>query len=344
MRILVVGSDKHLENEKSKNNFQEFCKEFGRLGADKGFEFVVGSESEYAPDVYIVEGANSSESKTNVHIITTSNRKFPFSANGNKYPNINPREYRTEGEDWSVSRVNQIIKSDCIVAVGGSSSTESAVRVARLLKKPVLLISAFKGKAKKLRSSFEHDYDSKSLGSAARINKLLYSEYDENFAKIAINCTERLIKHNPYQDSERYKPIFVTSYIVSLCMLWVYAFFNYFEPLSFSIFLLLGISSFLGSALRATIKARVIERRTASFSELINDTMTGLMVAFFFSLIYLVGGVTVKGDLLFLSSNEDFQRIGLTVSLLGASSSFLVEKSVARLRNTLGGFLDKNSA
>ncbi len=341
MKLLVVGSDKHLD-EANKNEFRNFCIELGNIGIKKGFEFILGSESDYAPDMYILKGVNKANKPTNVHIISTKNRSLPFSNQEAQHLNIVLKEYSPEGNDWSVARIKQILNADCIIAVGGSDSTENAIYSARLLKKPVLLVPCFQGATKKALSSFEKDYGLIKKNINSNINKLLYTSSPNNLSELAIFCSSELIKNNPYKSTDKYKYIVLTVYMMSLCCCWVVTFFNPIHPFSFSVFLLLGIASFLGSSLRASIKAKIVEHKNISIKEMTNDTMTGLVVSFFFSLIYLVGGVTVKGDLLFLNNADDFQRIGLTMSLLGASSSFLVEKSISKLKNALGVMIDKD--
>ena len=103
-----------------------------------------------------------------------------------------------------------------------------------------------------------------------------------------------------------------------------------------SVFVLLVLAAFLGSGLRATL--RLLDESGGSFSlrRVINEVTVAVLLAFGLCLVYLAGGIVLTGSFVPLTEStpdNDFSRVGLTVSLLGVFSGLAVEEAAAKLRD-----------
>ncbi len=106
-------------------------------------------------------------------------------------------------------------------------------------------------------------------------------------------------------------------------------------------FALLIVSALLGTGLRTALRVLREVRPRISVRRVLNEGVIGLLVAFGLSLLYLAGGVTITGDMKFVSVSDplEFQRIAVSMSILGFAAGLLIERAaeqlIRRLENVL---------
>lgn len=337
MKILISGSTR-FEKKKSKNGYEEVfhkaCKDIGNALAKSGHTIIVGSDKKYTADLYVVEGycETKTKNKLNILVYRPESDETPYAEIRDKYKNVHFEYLRSEGS-WAVSRVRQILVSDCVILIGGGKGTLQAGHIAPVLERPVLSISSFGGSAQIIWKQIKNDY--KKINNLDKKAQILNEKWKASCAPLVIELAEVLNRNNPFEKT-KIKPLFIFSLFLAISLvLWVYLFLNPVISKSLTFFMLLGISSFLGTGLRNILIFRESNQNFLSSKRLFMDLTAGLLAAFGLALIYMAGGLSITGkfDFLTLCSDNDFYRVSLSMSVLGFAGSFLIEQSTLKLKN-----------
>lgn len=346
MKILVVGSTEYTGGkEEVQSQFEEACKQLGASLAKANHTIVVGSDGKTTADRHVVFGANEVEGRHKVLIIRPTSGATPFEEDRAKLPKIDFSFRRSRGS-WAVGRIYQIQEVDAVIMVGGGRGTAQVGYAAPALKKPVLAIAAFGGAARDTWDEFlEAEYNQLGFfdynffgGKLANLKET----WDPSMADLVVSATKTLVERNPYR-SEKIMPQSVMVVLpVLLYGLWISLFVNEIKSLmTVSVFVLLILSALLGTGLRTALRTLREVRPRISVRRVLNEGVIGLLVSFGLSLLYLAGGVTITGDMTFVSVSDplEFQRIALSMSILGFAAGLLIERAaeqlIGRLENVL---------
>jgi hypothetical protein len=225
--------------------------------------------------------------------------------------------------------------ADGIIVLGGGDGTLEAGLSAPALERPVLPIPSFGGKAEEVWGSVESDY--RKINGLPGDFEMLRERWRPGFADLSVRTIEGLVNNNPYRSESYFPQIVLLLLIVLLIATWISLFVRPFDSKTAIFFLMSGISSLLGTGLRTSIQLNQEGTYKILWRRFLNDMTAGLLLTFGLSLIYLVGGITVTGKLEFvkLTDNDAFERIAVTMSILGLASGLLIEWASDRLRQLL---------
>jgi hypothetical protein len=336
MKILFVGSYKHLAEGVEQSQFQQACREIGETCAKERVTIIVGSDKPSTTDRYIVEGAVQTDPKflkgnlPIIWVIRPDYGETPFSEK--EFAGKIAVQYRRFQGAWKSGRVPQILEADAVVLIGGGEGTRIAGHVAMALNKPVLTVPFFKGAGQEMWGVFEPFY--RSLGDANEINALKET-WKSNNAGIVITGVKQLIKRRAFDPRPRMPMgIFLTMLLACLTV-WTYLFaqtpIRGFSPI-YSYFVMLALAGILGTILRTSL--RLIQDDTATFSwnHLLLELAAGLLLGFALALLYMVGSITVSGKAEPLTADPGgFQRVAVVMTLLGLGGGLALEQASDRV-------------
>lgn len=95
--------------------------------------------------------------------------------------------------------------------------------------------------------------------------------------------------------------------------------------------------------MRASLQSVNNAAHRISWTEILSEATAGLLLAFGLFLTYVVGGFTATGKWEFvkLADNNDFLRVSVTMSILGFTAGFLIERASKRLSEWFGEVLSR---
>jgi hypothetical protein len=98
---------------------------------------------------------------------------------------------------------------------------------------------------------------------------------------------------------------------------------------------MLAVSALLGTSLRNTL--RLLQDESARFDSrlLLQEATAGILIAFGFALLYLAGGIVITGAVVSLTTDPDFMRVAIIMSILGFASAFLLREAATVLQERL---------
>lgn len=347
MKILVVGSTEYTGGKEVQGPFVEACKQLGASLAKANHTIVVGSDREQTADRHVVFGANEVEGRHKVLVIRPTSGATPFDGDRANLTKIDFSFRRSRGS-WAVGRIYQIQEVDAVIMVGGGRGTAQVGYTAPALKKPVLAIAAFGGAARDTWDEyleaeyaqlgfFDHNFFGGKLAN-------LSERWDPSMADLVVSTTKALVERNPYRLEKEMPQTVMVVLPVLLYGAWIGLFVNPIDGwMSECFFALLIVSALLGTGLRTALRVLREVRPRISVRRVLNEGVIGLLVAFGLSLLYLAGGVTITGGMKFVSVIDkdllEFQRIAVTMSILGFAAGLLIERAaeqlIRRLENVL---------
>lgn len=342
VKILISGSTRYEGSNNKKNNFVKACEAIGFSLARAGHSIIVGSEKEDTADLYVVKGFCSFEgNKKKVLVYRPEEGETPYYEIKENSKRVD-FEYRRSKGHWAVNRVNQILAADGVVLIGGGDGTLQAGYVAPVLGRPVLAIPYFGGAAEKVWRTIESDY--KSIKELSTRVSTLKEKWENGNEEIVVNLIESLVKNNPYCTGSCWPQVFFSGLMLLFFFIWVLLlnFPVYTNLLNF--FLLLAVSSFLGSGLRRALLLYKNNDNIILWKQILNEMTASLLLGFGLALMYLCGGLTITGKLEFinLSVGADFLRIAVSMSVLGFAAGYLVEEATERLSKLLVRSISSN--
>ena len=349
MKILIVGSCDFDGGEKIKEKFGSACRQLGASLARARHTIVVGSSTEEMAEHHVVFGANSVDGKHEVVVVRPAKGGMPFEKERAKLTKINFRYRRSRGLG-AAGRIYQILEADAVIMIGGGHGTTQVGYTAPALERPVLAIAALGGAARNAwEESFYDTYDEMGLyehrflkGKFSNLESAsAYKVDDPSTADLAVKSTEELFKRNPYRSKQNVLQSVIVAFPILLLAVWVGLFVKPMGSMTMSFFLLLSFSALLGNGLRTAIRFMREVKPKISGSRLVNEAVIGLLLAFGLALVYLAGGITITGNMKFVNIGAygDFQRIAISMSILGFSAGFLIERATEKLTRRLENVL-----
>lgn len=154
-----------------------------------------------------------------------------------------------------------------------------------------------------------------------------------------------MVKRNPYKPAPALPHTIFLLITAGLIPLWGYLF-SADDATWWRFFELLAVSAFWGTALRTLLRLRADEATAFSWRQLFSDALLGLYLAVILGLFYVAGGSIVTGEIEFVKMGDvgDFRRIGITITILGVSSAWLMEQAAEEVKKLAGGCLSSLKA
>ncbi len=344
MKIMVAGSTDFAEGEQVHDEFVSACKDLGASLAKAGHTIVVGSDAEKTADRQVVLGANSSEKRAKVVIITPRRGPAPFEQDREQLSSLDLSYVRSRGPR-TVGRIRQILEADGVITIGGGRGTAQLGYTAPALERPVLAIPAFGGASEGMWDEYV-DQDLERLRFYrsgfldGKVQSLSGKNWDASKADLAVKVMEELVNQNPYRSQRVVPQAVIVIFQLFLLTGWVALFVNPFD-FTVSFFLLLGIAALLGTGIRTSLRFLTEIRPRIPFRRLATEGMLGLLLAYALALFYLLGVHTVTGDQVTIGEAKDFQRIAVNMSLLGLAAGVLLERATEQVMRRLETVVSK---
>jgi len=98
---------------------------------------------------------------------------------------------------------------------------------------------------------------------------------------------------------------------------------------------MLTVAAMLGTTLRSTLRLVGDELVDLNPRMLLIEARAGILIAFGFASLYLAGGIVITGTVVSLTTDQDFMRVAITMSLLGFASALLLHEATANLQERL---------
>lgn len=338
MRVMLYGSDRFDGDDKVKSAWAQACRDIGAALCGDGHTLVLTSDRPTTADFFAVEGANAlCKSRAKVEYCLRADEAVPFSGRRDDFKNVEFSVYRTTGE-WPLDMVQQAMRSDILVLIGGSYGTAAAGLAAPILQRPVLAVPFFGGAAAYVWTGIRKECE-RLGGKCGRVCEL-EDAWAPDKAELLKDIAIELVSRNPYAEAQKTVAAqWLLGSITALFVAWITLFVGQWEPRLVTFLLLLWVSTLAGAALRLAIRMKADPQWIVSKRDAIVEVSQAVIVAFGLALMYFVGGITINGSLTFLKVGqpEDFMRIGCMMSLLGLSASVVGEKALARLTQFLDG-------
>lgn len=342
MKVLIVGSTHFAGSNETKLLFQDACREIGKALAESDCDVIVGSDRPSTADRYVVEGVISARGKRKIYVFRPETEETPFVAEREAHaPRIEFIYHILKGE-WAAGRVPQLRAADAVVLIGGGRGTEQVGYVAPILERPVLAIPSFGGGAADVWSTLEPFY--KRLGTLREKLGNLQVKWQPSNAQLACEILTELRRKKLFVVEKVAPHVALLAAIIALLCFWVYLFIAPPVVPGVAFFAMLGVSAFLGTALRNALTIGFDPTADVTWRKVLNELSAGLLLAFGLAVIYLVGGFTVTGKFDFIATTSqpgDFQRIALSMTILGLAGGWLIELVAERIREWIGGRLPR---
>jgi hypothetical protein len=334
MKVLVVGSNRHLADEAKKETFDEVCRKIGAALADEGHEIVLGSEQSYTADRNVLDGAVATRKKLRLHFVR------PFLDVTPELDHL-PKDQVTITRvplrgTWTSGRVSQILACDAVLLVGGSHGTSTTGYLAPELEKPVLALPWFGGAGEEVYKELGyHYYQVPALKARLGTIAKLSSATD---VKLVVEFLEELIRCRAFKKSARMPLTLYTSLMLACLAAWVFVFDGqWWLQGNYAFFLMLALAGLLGTMLRNNLRMMFDPTAVFSWDELFIEIGTGLMLGFALALLYFVGALAFTGSTDAIPKggergDGDFQRIAVIMTLLGLGAGLMIERAAERVR------------
>jgi hypothetical protein len=344
MKVLVTGSKRHMDAtaEQDAHRFEEACRQMGKRFVEHGHTLIVGTDDRLDADYFFVEGANEVAGK---HLVDVSRpeedeRPTPYNAEREtKFTNIDFRFTRRKGE-WTAALVHALGRADVLLLIGGRTTAMATGYSAEALQKPVLAIPSFGGAAQAVWQEVSRYY--RSCGITEYEEGALREAWNTDTAEIAVRSAESLVKNNPFHSKDKRAEIGMTIATLILIALWVALFRRPWEiGKDIAFYAMLMIAAMLGTALRSTLRLVRDEIIDLNPRMLMIEARAGILIAFGFAILYLAGGFIITGAFVSLTTDQDFMRVAITISILCFASALHLHEAAAhhkdRLMETLKG-------
>ena len=360
MKIALIGSADHLDDDDERKTYKEACGAIARTIAIRGHQLVVGSDQKLTADLYAVDAINaikdtpnlSAEGKT-IWVFHSDARVHGRPFDEKTYDGLNLRR-RIRPGSASTIRAFQLNEAHAAIALGGGHGTLQIGMSSPALERPVLALRAFRGAADQIWANLRTDYTRAGL-TDDQINEL-GGDWNNESAGLAVDMVETLRRRNPYKLGWFKKlllwaeSVFTTILavlafvaIVALISAWLYIFFVdrdiFDKERNITAFVLLGISTLLGTSLRELLTFLQLGRAIVSMRRFMFDITGAVLLAFGFAIVYYFTSFTSTGTVASLVDDKDFFRVGLIVSLLGFFVALAFEVAAQRMRETASRFI-----
>jgi hypothetical protein len=341
MKVLVVGSKRHMDAtaeqaEEDARRFEKACRQIGKRLAEKGHSLIVGTDDRLDADYFFVEGANEVAGKHQVVVSRPEEdaRPTPYNAEREtKFKNISFRFTSRKGE-WTAALVHALSLADVLLLIGGRTAALATGYSAEALRKPVLAIPSFGGAAQAVWQEVRRYY--RECGIKEHEEGALREDWNADTAEIAVRSAESLVKNTPFRSKGNLVEIGMMIATLTLITVWVALFrrpWGIDKDIAF--YSMLTIAAMLGTTLRSALRLVRDEIVDLNARMLLIEARAGILIAFGFAILYLAGGIVITGAVVSLTTDQDFMRVAITMSILGFASALLLHEAAANLQDRL---------
>ena len=266
-----------------------------------------------------------------MHIVTSEQSRVPFPEYFGKarvFPDVRKGS-------WAAVRVQQVLECDIVLVIGGGVGTSLVAQTAIALQKPCLALPTFAGAGAELFDELEREY--KSVYRLSPVLQTLRTAWNAESAATVHKALGILIKHNPFKRENVFSSLGFLGLTVAFMIAWVLVQGADWGNYLFNILTLMSLSVLLGTVLNFGLRRYNNASIKVSLSAVLNHATISIVLGFGFTLLFLIGGLGINGNLEFVE-NLDHQgrlRVGVLMSAFGLASGFLLEASVKRLRGLL---------
>jgi len=338
MKILVVGSKRHMDAtaQQAAHRFEQSCRQMGKRFTENGHTLIVGTDDRLDADYFFVEGANEVAGKHEVVVSRPEEdeRPTPYDAEREmKLKNIAFRFTRRKGE-WTAALVHALGQADVLLLIGGRTAALATGYSAEALEKPVLAIPSFGGAAQAVWDEVTRYY--RNCGIKEHEEGALREAWNADTAEVAVRSAESLVKNTPFRSKGNRAEIGITIATLILIAISVALFSRPWEiGKDIAFYSMLTIAAILGTTLRNTLRLVRDEIVDLNLRILLVEARAGILIAFGFAILYLAGGIVITGAVISLTTDQDFMRVAITMSILGFASAFLLHEAAANLQDRL---------
>lgn len=337
MKVLIVGSKRHFKpGDPDAPRFEEACRQMGKRLTEKGHTLIIGTDDPLDADPFFVAGANDVSGKHAIVVSRPADDQRPTPYGGARSPKFNNIEFTFThpSNQWTASLVHALSQADVLLLIGGRTTAEVTGYSAGALKKPVLAIPAFGGAAQAVWNEVSRYY--RDSGIKDHEIGALRETWTNDTAEIAVRGAETLVKNPPFRRKITRSDIGVTIATLVLLAAWI-ALFRGASGIGNDIafYLMLTIAAVLGTTLRTTLRILRDEIAELDPRTFLTEARAGILIAFGFAILYLAGGIVIKGTVVKLTGDEDFTRVAITMSILGFASALLLHEAAANLQDRL---------
>ena len=323
-----------------REQFTAACRQIGeRLAADH--ELLIGSYRENTVGPHVSRGVNAYGEKLARKRVLTVTSYQPKEENEQEPEGLENVVFDPVTNDgpWSVALLPALDAADVVIALGGGENTRALGVSAAALGKPIVAVPSFGGAAKEIWDQNVDAYQT-YYGVAAQEARALERPWSEETLAAVLSVADKLVRRGRSVGAR----LALLGVIAFLLLIWTALFIVMGRSLYLAMVLvLLAISALIGTALRITTRlytGRVLE---VTRQDVLIDTAAGLLLAFVFFLLYVVGTLAYPGNLL-----EEIQEAGwkipletaVVITLVGIAGAFLLDEGIARLTSFLRPFLD----
>ncbi|MBY3182241.1 hypothetical protein RWK44_08325 [Rhizobium sp. 25PS6] len=332
-KIHIVGSE-----PRNSTNFEEMklaCAAIGKEIASRGFGVVIGSLRPHTADYHVIQGMSEVDCISEVTFFRKADEP-PVEETELPKGKFKLVERRYQGN----RHLTALLESQAIVVIGGQSGTSTAGFAAFSLKRPVLAVPQFGGAAKEIWDAVSSRYG--QVLTHAELDTLS-AKWGDSSASCVVNAAIKLSKNNPFDDRVQHPQIYLSAFTLILIAAWM-VLFNHGSQVIGNVnyalfFLMIGISSVIGTITRTLIKVYFDVVEVFSSKKILSDFVLGIIVGFGFFLILQASGILLTGDKLNFNA-QTFQRLSVFMSLVTFASAFLLERSIERFRERMEKYAD----
>lgn len=335
MKIKVIGSIYHLpENEQS--GIKNAGIELGKNLAKNNISVILGALRPQVIDFYILKGMDQIEGNHKVIIYCTDT--FVHEVEPEEFKNIHFVYKRFKGP-WEISHIYGIKEADVVILIGGSQNLSKTAGFSTFaMEVPVIPIPSFGGAAKDIWDIAKERYINHKFGINNEEISQIQEKWNLKTIDSILSVSKKLTAKNPFKKAKILPQIILFVFLIILICLWIFLFqkgAKMIKENQYLFFILLGISSFLGTGLRTALNLGRNRNSVYEFADFLNEATTGFILSFAFALLYFASGIILTGDFVLLENVKDYTRVAITLSLVGLGTAFLLDDSVNNLKAKL---------
>jgi len=350
MRVLVVGSERGLPDEKTRKLIHQAGEQLGACLAERGHDVLVGADDPADVDSDVVKGALSSSRKVSVEVHRMKGSAECYTNHPHKNQiKICPHRY----SDWDVT-VLEVLRQDAhaVITLGGRTGVVQTGVAGWMLGRAVLPIGWFGGGGSTVWGYGSGARDQFYFGALTdhEIDQLNTPWDDRGVgtsAKSVVLALERVHRRASEHQSDNWLLVGVSGLVLLALIVWVVMLATPAvgalevlvqasvgaavtpERLAGYRFALLLASVCTAGALMQTLRG-IRDSRPATWRLVAIELVLGIPAGFLSATLYLIAQIAITGKLELPQTDADFVRIALVVGLAALFSSLYLDAALAR--------------
>jgi hypothetical protein len=362
MRVLVSGSLRGLKDERHKDDVRAAARELGKCLAAAGHTLLVGTDDQEDVDPFVVEGfvGTAKTSRVEVHLMKGAPRCYQGQAN---VANIVHRY-----DDWDVT-VLEVVRSDAdaVVIVAGQRGVIQAGIAGWMLGRATIPFAGFGGGARKVWEYGSSDRQRFYFGALTDVEiDQLDSPWEsgvtgERIVRQLARCAEYARRSAVSQGLRAGVSVGILAALTAWVLLLALPLLGWPAPPTEATdgspaletsngirFLLLlgavcsaGIFGALVQSMRGIRDGVIVTGQKA-----LVDTVLGVAAGFLTAALYMLAQIAIMGRLELPTTNADYSRVALIVSMAAVFASLYLDAAFSRFdvfrESVMSGTYGKN--